>query len=472
MKNFIEKFSNISGVAWGVAVLAFLVGLWIGLPADSETDHGTSKMDENVSTWTCSMHPSVNLPESGKCPICFMDLIPVANESGTVNVNEITLSADAQVLAAVETAPIKRGKAIADIPISGKVDFDETRIKSITAWFPGRIERLFVDFTGVSVIKGDPLVELYSPELYSAQEEFLQGIKLQGLSFQGSQLDLIPQASRHKLQLLGLTDDQINEIEKRNTSVDKITITSPISGVVTAKSAVAGQYVKTGSKLFDVVGLERVWVLLDVYESDLTMIRIGQRVTFTTKALPGHEFTGSVAFIDPFLNEKTRTARVRVNVDNRSGLLKPGMFTNGNVKVDISNDGIVYSGDLVGKWVCPMHLGERSNHTGRCSICEMELEAVESLKFTQGCTDNNPLLVPVSAVLRTGRRAIVYVQTAERTFASREVLLGPRAGNYYIVKSGLREGERIVVKGNFKIDSAMQIAAKPSMMNPNREVNR
>ena len=451
-------------------IVVFMMGYWIGNPGGKIEHLHEEIVEETV--WTCSMHPNVKLPEKGQCPICFMDLIPVAKGSSSVNRNELILSPEAQALARVETIEVKHGEAFAEIQVSGKVDYDETSIKSITAWVPGRIERLFVDFTGISVQKGDHLVELYSPELVSAQEEFLQAIRLRADASSGNGFDMILEASRQKLQLLGLTNDQISEIESRGTPSDRVTIFSPISGVVIAKSAVEGNYVKTGSKLFDVVGLEQVWVKLDVYETEVAMIQYGQNVTFTTAALPGHTFSGAVAFIDPIVDEKTRTVRVRLNVDNASGMLKPGMFTSGIVKANIDSHGQAMGKNLIGKWVCPMHPEEVHNRKGNCSICGMKLESAESLGFVHHSNGSNPLLVPVSAVLKTGQRAIVYVQQDNETFEGREIVLGHRAGDFYIVRSGLHKGERVVVKGNFKIDSAMQIAAKSSMMNPDGNMNK
>jgi len=179
-----------------------------------------------------------------------------------------------------------------------------------------------------------------------------------------------------------------------------------------------------------------------------------------------------VAFIDPIVDEKTRTVRVRLNVDNASGMLKPGMFTSGIVKANIDSHGQAMGKNLIGKWVCPMHPEEVHNRKGNCSICGMKLESAESLGFVHHSNGSNPLLVPVSAVLKTGQRAIVYVQQDNETFEGREIVLGHRAGDFYIVRSGLHKGERVVVKGNFKIDSAMQIAAKSSMMNPDGNMNK
>ena len=163
MNNTLASFKQINGLTWGIIGVVFLLGIWVGLPSNVETVRKHNGPQEEVDAWTCSMHINVNLPEPGQCPICFMDLIPVAKRSSSVSMNELTLSPEAQALARVETMAVSRGEAFVEIQVSGKVDFDETSIKSITAWVPGRIERLFVDFTGISVQKGDHLVELYSP---------------------------------------------------------------------------------------------------------------------------------------------------------------------------------------------------------------------------------------------------------------------------------------------------------------------
>ncbi len=458
MKKYFDKIKIFRGMLVVVIILAFFIGLWVGSPGEYSGDQNHN----NVEVWTCSMHPSVNLPEPVPCPICFMDLIPVEKSSHSVNLNEITLSEDAQALAQVETVPVKRGEAHIRLNVSGKVNYDETKIKSITSWVSGRIERLFVDYTGISVKSGDHLVELYSPELYSAQEEFLQSVKLAGSD---PSLKTMLTSSREKLRLLGLTQDQIETIEKRKTPSDRITIYSPISGVVINKTAVEGKYVKTGTPLFEVVDLSKVWVKLDVYESEISLIHYGQEVSFTTAAHPGTHFTGKVVFINPMVDEETRTVQVRLNVDNASGLLKPGMFTNAVFKAKIDSKSKVLTRELAGKWVCPMHPEEIYDTPEQCSICGMNLETAESLGMVYHGDSSDPLLIPVTAVLLTGERAVVYVKTNDDTFESREISLGQKAGDHYIINSGLHEGERVVVKGNFKIDSAMQIEGKPSMMN-------
>ncbi|MHC4227903.1 MAG: efflux RND transporter periplasmic adaptor subunit, partial [Planctomycetota bacterium] len=243
-------------------------------------------------------------------------------------------------------------------------------------------------------------------------------------------------------------------------------------GVVIEKKATEGMYVSTGTHIYTVADLSKLWVKLDAYESDLPWIRYGQEVEFSTEAYPGEVFKGKISFRDPVLNAKTRTVKVRVNVDNPNGKLKPEMFVRAVLRAKVAQGGAVMEPDLAGKWICPMHPSIVKAQVGACDICGMDLVATESLYTAAGEPNEPPLVIPASAPLITGKRAVVYVKvpdTKRPTFEGREVVLGPRAGNYYLVKDGLDEGEVVVTNGNFKIDSALQIQAKPSMMSAKSE---
>lgn len=426
VRSFFRTIRSFPRMAWVIVIIAFILGFLIRGGGDAIDEHTHEAETSQAQIWTCSMHPQIRLPEPGQCPICFMDLIPLETEDTGVAPTELKMSPAAMKLAEIATAEVMRGPAETTIRLSGKVTTDETRLGKITAWVPGRLERLFVDYTGITVKKGDPLVELYSPALYAAQEELLQAKKQVGntkseLARMTARVTL--EAAQEKLRQLGLSDGQIREIETRGTATDRVPIRSPMAGVVVHKNALEGLYVKQGSQIYTIADLSRVWVVLDAYEADLGWLKEGQSVVFKVEALQGERFEGQVVFVDPILNEKTRTVTVRLNADNRKGLLKPGMFVRAEVRSEkpASTDG------------------------------------------------RQPLLVPASAVLKTGKRAVVYVRkpdTEEPVFEGREIELGARAGDHYIVISGLKEGEKVVVKGNFKIDSAFQIAAKPSMMSP------
>jgi len=382
---------------------------------------------EPVQVWTCSMHPQIRQPKPGKCPICFMDLIPVSEESGptAAGPRQIRLSDTARRLAEVRTAPVRRAAASASatLRLSGKVEYDERRITTITAWVGGRIEKLWFTFTGDVVEAGAPMAEIYSPELLATQEELLQSIaaaeQLQDSSLEsirrsaGATIDAV----REKLRLLGLSREQIAAIEQSGAAQETILIKAPAGGVVIDKPAREGMYVQTGTPLYTLADLSTVWVMLDAYEPDLAHLRVGQSVRFTTGAWPGRTFLGKISFIDPFINPQTRTADVRLEVNNDRGRLKPEMLVTGEV---------------------------RAGGGGRA------------------------LVIPESAPLITGQRAVVYVAVPEEDnlFEGREVVLGTKLADAWEVRSGLTEGEEVVVNGAFKIDSALQILAKPSMMSP------
>lgn len=429
--------------------------------------------------WSCSMHPHIKRDGPGQCPICGIDLIPVRQQQSSANhaPRQLTISPAQRARMKIETVPVERRFPTAELRLVGKVTYDETRLAYITAWVPGRIDDLLVDYTGVTVRKGDHMVKLYSPELMSAQEELLQArrglmelSKSNVSSLRSSALGTV-ESARDRLRLWGLGADQIKEIERTGKASEHVTIHSPASGVVIHRNAQEGMYVDVGTRIFTIADLDAVWVQLDAYESDLRWLRYGQNVTFTTEAFPGKQFSGVVSFIDPVLNATTRTVKVRVNVDNKEGLLKPEMFVRANVFAQFAGSGRILDKNLIGKWVSPMHPEVIEDAPGQCPICGMNLVPTESLGYANATPSDvvAPLVIPATAALLTGKRAVVYVEVYDSdrpTYIGREVILGPRAGDDYVVESGLAEGDLVVVSGNFKIDSALQIQAKPSMMNP------
>jgi Cu(I)/Ag(I) efflux system membrane fusion protein len=462
-------------------VVVFILGILIGGGTGGDIDHtGHDHTAESQAAakkekiWTCSMHPQIRQPKAGKCPICFMDLVPVESSAEEeAGPRQLKLTPTAMKLASIKTAPVERRFVAAKIRMVGKVVYDESRLGHITARVPGRIDRMYVDYTGIPVRKGDHLVSLYSPELISAQQELLQALRASRKFGSGK---VTVNAVRERLNLWGVTSEQIKGIEKRGKPTDHLTIYSPMGGIVIEKNAVEGMYVKTGTPLYSIADLSRVWVKLDAYESDLSWIRFGQTAAFTTEAYPGETFEGRIAFIDPVLNEKTRTVKVRVNVLNPGQKLKPEMFVRAVVHSKLSVSGKVMDPDLAGKWISPMHPEIIKDKPGTCDVCGMPLVKAEDLGYTAASPEDKeaPLVIPASAPLITGTRAVVYtaVPGKEGTFEGKEINLGPRAGDYYIVKTGLQEGENVVVNGAFKIDSDMQIQAKPSMMGGNREGTR
>jgi len=373
--------------------------------------------------------------------------------------------------------PAARRGVSSDIRLSGKVAFDETRLATISSRVHGRIDRLFVNAAGVTVRAGDHLALIYSPDLLSAQQELLGASR--ALAALPAPADTTTRAnaaatlaaSREKLRLLGFDARDVEGVLAAGAAEDHMTVRSTQAGVVIEKMAVEGAYVEAGMPLFRIADLSSVWVLLDAYESDLAWLRLGQKVEFGVEALPGETFTGTVSLIDPVVDPMLRTAKVRVTVANPDGRLKPEMLVRALVKVRVSASGKVLSASLRGKWISPMHPEIVKNGPGTCDICGMPLVPAESLGYvTSGFESVDPLVIPATAPLLTGERAVVYVEigsdTAGTTYEGREIALGPRVGDYYVVKSGLAEGEKVVVNGAFRIDSELQIQARPSMMSP------
>ncbi|MDQ8180514.1 efflux RND transporter periplasmic adaptor subunit [Pelagicoccus sp. SDUM812005] len=456
-----------------VAGVALLLGLGIGRFAfvpDGGHDHATAgsaaagepSASVEPSIWTCSMHPQIQQPAPGDCPICGMDLIPLEKDEGADEGPRVmSMSKSSRALAEIQTTPVQRGFPKAEVRLVGKLAYDETKEKSLTARFPARIDELFVNYTGIAVKQGEHLARVYSPELLTAQRELLT-------SYRSDPGSSITAAAREKLRLWDLLPDQIDAILERGQAKDHFTLRAPIGGVVVSKKVNEGDYVKTGESLFRIVDLNELWLFLDAYESDLAWLRYGQEVAFSVQAFPGETFHGQIAFIEPEVDSKTRTVQVRVNVPNRDGRLKPGMFAKGRVEARLAEGGKVYAPEFAGKWISPMHPEIVKDAPGECDVCGMDLVPAQELGYVRDETQEAPLYVPASAVLRTGERAVVYIEkpdTERPTYEGREITLGPRAGEHFIVAAGLQEGDRIVSKGAFKIDSALQIQAKPSMMN-------
>ncbi len=448
------------------------------LTPPSEPIHNHAESAEPDEIWTCAMHPQIRQPKPGLCPLCNMELVPVAtDDGGSSDSTQFKPSPAAAALMQIETAPVERRFVATEVRMVGTVDYDETRLASITAWIPGRLDELYVDYTGVTVKEGDHMVYLYSPDVLNAQEELRRASRtVAGLN--PSSPDVLKKtaqttldAVRSKLKRWGLTDQQIADAEKGDAGSDHVTIFAPIGGTVIERNGQEGMYVETGTRIYTIADLTHVWVTLHAYESDLPWLHYGQTVTFTTEANPGDTIEGKIAFIDPMLDVNTRTVNVRVNVPNPEGKLKPGMFARAVVTAQVATNDRVMDAALAGKWISPMHPEIVRDGPGECDICGMKLVPAESLGYVsaEGSAADRPLVIPASAPLITGKRALVYVEVpnAERTtYEPRTIELGPRAGDHYIVRGGLAEGERVVTRGSFKIDSDLQIRGEPSMMNP------
>lgn len=474
---------HIGYLVLGVALVA--LGRWtVGERAASESGGAASSATsgESEQVWTCPMHPQIRLPENVPCPLCGMDLVRASSQEDE-DPRQLAMSEAARALAQIEVAAVERRDVARSVRMVGKVVLDQAAVRTISAWVPGRLERLFVDSTGVRVGEEEHLVEIYSPELLTAQEELLlareriEQTAREASRFLGDSNERAYRSARDKLLLWGLSEAQVDAIEERGTPQDRMTIHAPGSGTVIERMVDEGDYVRVGTPLFRIADLSRLWVELDAFEQDLPWLRYGQKVSIEAEAMPGESILGRVTLVEPTLHEHTRTTKLRVHVPNEDGRLKPGMFVRGTARVWLSSEGAVLEEDLSDTWVCPMHPEVSSQEPGECTVCSMPLLPAEELNLSGPAAADAapPLVIPSSAVLTTGRRAVVYVQVlgAERpTFEGRELRLGPRAGDDYVVLEGLEEGERVVVRGAFRVDSAMQIRAKPSLMSLEAEQPR
>lgn len=477
----LERITKLAGKLPGRALLpplmilgVFLVGWYVGLPAKSVDE--VSGGDDTV--WTCSMHPQIRQPNFGLCPLCSMDLIPLA-PGGDGGLREIQVSPEAAALMDLRVSEVVRVPAAVDVELFGRLAYDERNITTVTARIGGRLDRFFVDFTGTEVRKGFHMAEIYSPELLVAQKDLIKAAqsldeaRKSGTQNAVSTQERLLKSARERLRLLQLKPEQIDKIASSAQPEDHITLYSPQDGVVTARHVVEGAYIKEGEPLFSVAGMQSIWLNLEAYETDLPWLTYAQEVTFTVEAIPGETFSGRIAYIDQEIDPRRRVLKIRVNVDNKKRLLKPGMFARATVDARMAADGSVIDEGLAGKWISPMHPEIVEDAPGDCPICGMALVPAEELGFIRsgdGKFHENPLLIPAQAVLQTGKRSTVYVRLSanpEPKFEGREVILGPRVGDRFIVESGLSDGEYVVTNGAFKLDSELQIRAKPSMMNRN-----
>jgi len=403
-------------VRYGLLILVGLLLGWLFFhTSDKKPSHATEIHETKATIWTCSMHPQIRRSEPGPCPICEMDLIPLVQNTAVEDSGAIHFTPEAVALANVQTSIVTRQKPVKDVRLFGKIQTDERLLQTQVSHLSGRIEKLMVNFTGESVQKGQTLALIYSPELVTAQQELLEAAKSKA-----SQPEIY-EASKDRLRQWKLTEGQISSIEKLGKVKENFEVVSGASGVVMAKRVNTGDYVGQGTALYEVANLSSLWVMFDAYESDLPFLHKGDRISFNLQSMPGKNFTGNILFIDPIIDPNTRVSKVRVEIGNRSGNLKPGMFATGTVHANLSGF-------------------------------------------------QNQLVIPGSAVLWTGKRSLVYVKlpdSEEAVFKLRQVELGPSLGDSYVIVNGLKEGEEIVTQGAFNVDAAAQLEGKPSMMESN-----
>jgi membrane fusion protein, copper/silver efflux system len=412
--------TKILSAQWFKYAAMIVIGLFLGwlLFKDSEVAHVGHDHDETTENtiWTCSMHPQIRQTEPGKCPLCGMDLIPASTPSGDGALNdfEYEMTPQAMAMANVSTSVIGTARAENHLNLTGKIQADEQRVATIAATFPGRVEQLYVNFTGQEIKRGQRLASIYSPEMITAQKELQEAASTKSVN------PVLYEAARERLLSWRITESQLDAIEQSGRVQTQFDIYADRSGVVVNRLISVGDYVGRGSAMFEVVDLNQLWVVLDAYETDLAWIKVGDQVRFSVSAMPGQEFTARITFIDRVINPATRTAAVRAETTNRDGRLKPEMFVSATISANIAGDG-------------------------------------------------ESLVIPRTSLLWTGQRSLVYVKLPGRerpTFEMREIKIGPRMGEMYVVEEGLQPGEEIVTNGVFSIDAAAQLQGKVSMMNP------
>jgi Cu(I)/Ag(I) efflux system membrane fusion protein len=398
----------------GILAVGLLLGWFLfGNSSAKETEHNHEATTETNQMWTCSMHPQVMQPEPGDCPICGMDLIPAASGSDGLLADQFKLSENAMALANIQTSIVNNGKTEDNtIKLSGKIVENEEANAVQVSYFSGRIERLNVSFTGEEVRKGQLLATIYSPELYAAQQELITAASLK------ESQPALYKAVRNKLKLWKLSENQINQIETSGKVKENFPVYATVSGTVSEKLVEEGDYIKQGQPLLKIANLKTVWANFDVYENQIDLFKKGQEISVTTNAYANKEFKANVDFIDPVLDTKTRTVKLRAVLNNKQDVFKPGMFVEGKVK---------------------------------------------------GMTSSNEhvLTIPSTAVLWTGERSVVYIKTdpTQPVFEMRIITLGNQIGDNYEVLEGLSIDDEIVTNGTFTVDGAAQLQGKKSMMN-------
>ncbi len=456
----IRKISLITIVILAMGFITFMYSLC----AETILAEGPQTMshpDKSVAGSGTKSEPPMDMDMSSGDMSPNMNMTPPAQPAAPRPVRYI-MAPEAKILAEVQTTPVKRARAFKQLRLVGMVFEAETRVATLTARIAGRLDQVYIDFTGVKVKKGDPMVTIWSPTLIKNQVELFESIK-------SGDTEGIIHGAEEKLMQYGLTKEQVKRIRESKKPDLEITLRAPISGIVMKKNAILGQFVKEGQDMFIINDLSHVWVQLDAYEQNMPWIRYGQNVIFTTAAVPGKTYSGKVIFIDPVLDMNTRTVNVRVDAANPELELKPHMFVNAVVQVEVDNAGNVINSDWVGKYICPFHPNEVSSAPGTCPESKQPLQPASAYGYSEARHPKLPLVIPETAVLYTGKRSLVYVDVPNQnqpTYEQREVILGPKAGDGYVIYRGLEEGENVVTKGNFQIDSSVQILGEPSMMNP------
>ncbi|MGB5821194.1 MAG: efflux RND transporter periplasmic adaptor subunit [Saonia sp.] len=380
---------------------------------DRVKEHDHSEEMKTGQMWTCSMHPQIMQPEPGDCPICGMDLIPAASEADGLAMNQFKMTENAMALANIRTTVVGSGASSDNLlKLSGKITENVDKIGTQPAHFDGRIDKLYINSLGEKVKMGQPIAQVYSPELVAAQQELITAYRMR------ESQPLLYDAVRNKFKNWMIHGSQLSEIETSGKVKSSFTIYSHVSGVVTEIMVAEGAHITDGHPIFKVADLSTVWAVFDAYENQVSLLQEGQNISMVTQSYPDEKINAKISFIDPMLNSSTRILEVRAVLQNSNDRLKPGMFVEGTVQL-------------------------ASNKR------------------------DNTIIVPESAVLWTGERSVVYLKPDSETpiFEMREVTLGEVTNGGYVILDGLEHGDIIVTHGTFTVDAAAQLKGKKSMMN-------
>ena len=476
---WLSRFGGVA-VFFGAGVLLIvLLGVaqrtgWIR--AGSLTSLGSTK-GGSQEIYTCPMHPQIRQPGEGRCPICGMALVPATSSGQDLDELAVRIEPAQRRLANIKTAEVVERPVSTTIRTIGAIQIDESRQATIASYIDGRVERLFADYTGVEVEKGDHLAVVYSPQLYSAQVEYAESRRTLDrnntaalAAVREAQTKLVVN-SRQRLIELGMTEEQLTELERTDMPRSRLTIFAPIGGTVIEKLAEEGKYVSAGEPIYRIANLSTVWLMLELYPEDASRIRFGQVVDAELTSMPGKTLVGRVAFIDPRVNESSRTVGVRVEFKNDDGELRPGDYARAGIVIPIGPQGEVYDQELAGKWISPMHPQVIRDEPGDCPICGMKLVPTTRYGYVDHpVAQPASIVVPRSAVLMAGDHSVAYVETEPGRFELRSITLGSILRDEAVVLDGVKPGEQVATAGNFLIDSQMQLAGKPSLIDPTRAI--
>lgn len=449
---------------------------WLKTAGEVQSSSGAGSAE---AVHTCPMHPQIRQPGLGDCPICGMPLVPATASGADLDEFAVSIEPAQRRLANIKTVTVTEQPVSRQLQTIGSIEIDESRQATISSYIDGRLEKIYADYTGVEVQGGDHLAVVYSPQLYSAQIEYLEAKKTLESS-SDSALASIREAqeklagnSRQRLLELGMTADQLKELDSTATAKSRLTIYAPMGGTVIEKLAEEGKYIEAGEPIYRIADLSMVWLMLELFPEDASRIRFGQQVQARLSSNPNEVLTGRVAFIAPNVDPSSRTVGVRVEFTNEQRKLRPGDYAEATITIPIGPEGEIYDKDLAGKWISPMHPQIIRDQPGPCPVCGMQLVPTTRYGFAATPVDQPvSVTIPRSALLLAGQNSVAYVETEAGRFELRVVKIGPFLKDRVVILEGIEPGEQVATSGNFLIDSQMQLAGKPSLIDPTRYVRK